>query len=125
MTVAIVLVTHPGIGTAFRQQAAAILASDLPGLPVVELHSGKSAATGTLRSQLAALDQGDGVLMLSDLPGATPCNQACKAAPPHSALLSGLNLPMLIRAWNYRHRTLEELTELVAEGGRAAILEPR
>ncbi len=125
MTVAIVLITHPGIGTAFRKQAGAILGRELDGLTVVELDSGQARATDALRSQLAALDQHEGVLILSDLPGATPCNQARKAAPANSALLSGLNLPMLIRAWNYRHRALAELAELAAEGGRAAILEPR
>jgi hypothetical protein len=31
---------------------------------------------------------------------------------------------MLIRAWNYRDRPLDELRELVMEGGRKAIMEP-
>ena len=124
MSAAIVLVTHPGIATAMRDRAAELLSTDLASVSIVELDSGRTDPLPELEAQLAALDQGDGVLILTDLPGATPCNRARRATPEHSALISGLNLPMLIRAWNYRNRPLDELRELVVDGGRAAILEP-
>lgn len=124
MSVAIVLVTHPGIATAMRGRAAEILAADLDDVTVVELDSGPSDPMPGLQTQLASLDRGDGVLILTDLPGATPCNRARRATPAHSALISGLNLPMLIRAWNYRNEPLEALRDLAVDGGRAAILEP-
>lgn len=124
MSAAIVLVTHPGIATAMRDRAAELLETSLDGVEVVELDSGRRDPLPELGSRLASLDRGDGVLILTDLPGATPCNQARRATPEHSALISGLNLPMLIRAWNYRDRPLAELRNLVVDGGRAAILEP-
>ncbi|MEE4174062.1 MAG: PTS fructose IIA subunit family protein [Xanthomonadales bacterium] len=124
MSVAIALVTHPGIGPAMRDRAQEILAHSLDGVTTIELDSGKADPLPRLEEQLAGLDTGDGVLVLTDLPGATPCNQAQRATPAHSVLISGLNLPMLMRAWNYRDRPLEELRDLVMDGGRAAILEP-
>ncbi|MEM1411827.1 MAG: PTS sugar transporter subunit IIA [Pseudomonadota bacterium] len=124
MSAAIVLVTHPGIATAMRDRASELLASPLEEVTVLELDSGPSDPLPELELQLAELDRGHGVLILTDLPGATPCNRARRATPAHSAVISGLNLPMLIRAWNYRHRPLEELRDLVVDGGRAAILEP-
>ena len=115
MSVAIVLVTHPGIATAMRDRAEELLGTSLDEVRVAELDSGTTDPR---------IDQGDGVLILTDLPGATPCNQARQATPAHSAVVSGLNLPMLIRAWNYRDRPLAELRKLVVDGGRAAIMEP-
>lgn len=124
MSVAIALVTHPGIATVMRGRAAELLGADLEDVAIVELDSGRSDPLPELETRLAALDRGEGVLILTDLPGATPCNRARRATPAHSALVSGLNLPMLIRAWNYRHEPLEALRDLVVDGGRAAILEP-
>lgn len=124
MTVAIALVTHPGIASAMRAQAAELLGVTLQDIHIAELDSGTTDPRPRLAERLAAYDQGDGVLIMTDLPGATPCNQACLAAPSHAVVVSGLNLPMLIRAWNYRDRSLEELRELVVEGGRTAIMEP-
>lgn len=124
MSVAIVLVTHPGIATAMRDRAAEILDADLAEVRIAELDSGVHDPRPDLQDRLAAFDRGDGVLILTDLPGATPCNRARRATPRNSALVSGLNMPMLIRAWNYRERPLDELRDLVMDGGRAAIMEP-
>jgi PTS system ascorbate-specific IIA component len=123
VSVNIVLVTHPGIATAMRDRAAEILGNRLDEVTLLELDSGTTDPLPRLEQRLASRDEGDGILILTDLPGATPCNQARRATPERSALVSGLNLPMLIRAWNYRDRPLEELRDLVVEGGRAAIFE--
>src|ERR1035437_8332797 len=49
------------------------------------------------------LDRGDGVLVLSDLYGATPCNiaQRLPNLGVHMHCVTGLNLPMLLRVLNY------------------------
>lgn len=124
MTVAIALVTHPGIATAMRKQAAELLGVSLNEIHIAELDSGTRDPRIGLAERLASYDRGDGVLILTDLPGATPSNRALKASPDPGAVVSGLNMPMLIRAWNYRDKPLEELRALVMEGGRNAIMEP-
>ena len=58
-------------------------------------------------------------LILVDLFGATPCNVASKLVDGiDSRLLTGVNLPMLLRAMSHRHETLESLS------GRAMMGEP-
>jgi len=54
------------------------------------------------RETVARLDTGDGVLIFSDIYGATPCNLACKLLVPLRVEgIAGVNLPMLIRALTY------------------------
>jgi PTS system ascorbate-specific IIA component len=69
------------------------------------------------------LDHGDGVLVLADLYGATPCNIGLSLSELGVRLrcVSGLNLPMLLRVLNYSDKSLPELTEIAASGGRGGI----
>ena len=71
---------------------------------------------------LADLDDGDGVLILTDIYGATPSNIACALhSGGGSRVVSGLNLPMLIRAFNYPDDDLTGLVERAREGGTRGI----
>nr|WP_242464500.1 PTS fructose transporter subunit IIA [Halorhodospira abdelmalekii] len=73
---------------------------------------------------LREADAGDGVLVLTDAYGSTPGNVAVAAAEGHAArVVSGLNLPMLLRVLNYPDRPLAELARAAAEGGRNGILD--
>lgn len=78
----------------------------------------------TLQAILKQLDAGDGVLILTDILGATPANIASRLV--HNGrieCLAGLNLPMLLRAVQYRHIPLSQLIEKVLTGGRESILQ--
>jgi PTS system ascorbate-specific IIA component len=70
------------------------------------------------------LDHGDGVLVLSDLYGATPCNIAQRLPDLGVRMhcVSGLNLPMLLRVLNYPEQSLDELAQTAASGGRGGIV---
>lgn len=64
-----------------------------------------------------------GVLVLSDIFGATPCNivgQILEAGKVEG--IAGVNLPMVIRALAYRNLALDALLEKVMEGGSAGII---
>jgi PTS system ascorbate-specific IIA component len=64
------------------------------------------------------LDDGSGVLILSDICGATPCNIASRLINPgHAELLSGVSLPMLVRALTYREEPLASVMEKAMTGG--------
>jgi PTS system ascorbate-specific IIA component len=64
------------------------------------------------------LDDGSGVLILSDICGATPCNIASRLInPSHAELLSGVSLPMLVRALTYRDEPLASVIEKAMTGG--------
>ncbi|WP_423821435.1 PTS sugar transporter subunit IIA [Salinisphaera sp. SPP-AMP-43] len=76
-----------------------------------------------LAQELAALDTGAGVLILVDALGATPYNAARQAIRGHDQrrLVTGLNLPMLIRVYNYSNLALAELAEAAVAGGQRGI----
>ena len=72
---------------------------------------------------LKQLDCGDGVLVLSDICGATPCNIATElVSPGRVECLSGVNLSMLIRALTYRDKSLESLVEKALSGGKEGVM---
>ena len=75
------------------------------------------------RKRIAQLNSGEGVLVCSDVCGATPCNIATQLSQPGQVhVLSGLNLPMLLRAINYRNLKLDEVTEKAVAGGKAGVM---
>jgi mannose PTS system EIIA component len=72
---------------------------------------------------LKQLDRGDGVLILSDICGATPCNIATELVNPGRVeCLSGVNLSMLIRALTYRNESLELSVEKALSGGKEGVM---
>nr|WP_207161370.1 PTS fructose transporter subunit IIA [Rhabdochromatium marinum] len=69
------------------------------------------------------LDDGSGLLILTDLFGSTPSNIATGISHDHQArVLAGVNLPMLVRALNYHWLDLSALTEKALSGGRDGVL---
>ena len=75
------------------------------------------------RERVRTLDTGDGVLVFSDIYGATPCNLAGKLqAPGRVELIAGVNLPMLVRAFTYRTKGMETMITKAVSGGRDGVL---
>ena len=69
------------------------------------------------------LDDGSGVLILTDLYGSTPSNIANRLIDTHNArVISGANLPMLLRILNYPDMDLEALCAKAADGARDGIV---
>jgi mannose/fructose-specific phosphotransferase system component IIA len=68
----------------------------------------------------------EGLLVLVDMPGGTPCNIAMRLIKdePNARVVCGVNLYMLVTAFGQRGRLgLEELTERVISAGRRAIVD--
>jgi PTS system ascorbate-specific IIA component len=75
------------------------------------------------REAIERLDSGDGVLIFSDIFGATPCNLACKLlVPEHVEGIAGVNLPMLVRAFTYRTRGMDTMMKKAVSGGCDGVL---
>ena len=72
----------------------------------------------------AGLDSGAGVLVLTDLFGATPANLASQLARPGKVeVVCGVNLPMVMRALSYRSSMpLPLLVEKVMSGAAAGVI---
>lgn len=69
------------------------------------------------QQQLKQYDQGQGVLILNDITGATPFNIAKQVESDSVRIITGLNLNMLLRALTYQNLPLQELAEKTREGG--------
>ena len=75
------------------------------------------------RDAVAALDTGEGVAILSDIYGATPCNLAAKlASAGHVEVIAGVSLPMLVRAFTYRTRGMDTFVKKAVSGGCEGVL---
>jgi PTS system ascorbate-specific IIA component len=75
------------------------------------------------RERVAALDSGDGVLIFSDIYGATPCNLVGKLLlPGRIEAVAGVNLPMLVRAFTYRAKGMETMIKKAISGGCDGVL---
>jgi len=68
------------------------------------------------------LDDGDGVLVLTDMFGATPSNVAAKLVSGKVACVAGINLPMLVRVLNYSELNLRELAQKALSGGIEGVM---
>jgi PTS system mannose-specific IIA component len=76
------------------------------------------------RAAVQALDTGDGVLVFSDIFGATPCNLAVKLLQPGRVEgIAGVNLPMLVRAFTYRMKGMDMLIKKAVSGGCEGVLQ--
>ena len=124
MSVGVLIISHDGIGPALLGTATLML-NDCPlqtKLLTVSRDCDPDQLTEDAVEQIEALDTGEGVLVLTDLYGSTPCNIARKlTSQRHVHVVSGLNLSMLIRVFNYPKLTLEELSEKAVSGGKDGI----
>lgn len=124
MSVGLLIITHEGIANAVLDTAVNILGK-CP-LTVDILPAARDCDTDQLRKRVAQkveeLDRGDGVLVLLDIYGSTPSNVACSVVDQDRVrVISGINLPMLVRVFNYCDLSLPELAEKALSGGRDGI----
>ena len=126
MAVGILLITHPGIGPALIAVATRLLRQ----LPLkteafeVSFDADPDALLPAASAALRRVDDGQGVLVLTDLYGATPSNLAAQLARLGTPVrrVSALNLPMLLRVMNYAELDLDELPAVAAAGARNGVI---
>lgn len=122
----LLLVCHAGIGEALREVAGTILGRPAElGLISVDANDDADVVLEAIAHEVRQLCRETPPLVLTDLPGATPHNLASEAVRricPGAPVVSGVNLPMLLRALPHLDRPAGELVERVAGGGRAAVV---
>jgi mannose PTS system EIIA component len=123
--IGIMIVAHGTLGESLIHCASHVMG----GRPLqlrqlgVGVHDDPVALLPQAREMVRELDQGAGVLVLSDIYGATPCNLACKLLEPGRVEgVSGVNLPMLVRAIAYRNEPLSVLVEKAITGGVGGVV---
>ncbi|MDD3673963.1 MAG: PTS fructose transporter subunit IIA [Thauera propionica] len=123
--IGIFLITHGTLGESLIQCACHVLNKRPP--QIVQL--GLSAQDDPLdilpqaRQMLGWADSGYGVLVMTDIYGATPCNVAAKLIEPGRVeAVAGVNLPMLLRVLTYRERDMDTLLKRAVSGGCDGVL---
>ena len=124
MSVGLLIITHGCIGEQLLETAKSMLG--VCPLQTAYLVVSQSCDPDKLLEQArltcSSLNQGDGVLVLTDMYGSTPSNIACRLRTEKVAVITGLNLPMLMRVMNYPDLDLYALAEKAMGGGRDGVV---
>lgn len=121
----ILLLTHAPLGQAMRSTLAHIYNAEPEGLEVLDMQPDQDPEDVVLIASEAVmrLDQGNGVLVLTDVLGSTPANCARRLLElGNVAVYAGVNIPMLLKVLNYRSEPLEDMTSMAVSGGLAGIV---
>jgi PTS system mannose-specific IIA component len=127
MSVSVLIISHEGIGSVLLNVVKQTFGSELPlSVATVELEANADPEVliAKLKKVVKALNQGAGLLILTDLFGSTPSNIARSIQDCQDArIVTGLNLPMLLRVMNYPQLDLAQLAEKARTGGQCGIIE--
>jgi PTS system mannose-specific IIA component len=124
--IGLVVVTHGALAETLLATAELIV-GPLPGAVALSLSRGEAPELLRGRLTRAIAEAGDGceaVLLMTDMFGGTPSNIGMTLLEPGRVdLLTGVNLPMLLKFFNYRNNHhLAELAPLLKEQAREAII---
>ena len=123
--IGILLVTHTPLSAAFLAAATHVYKKAPDHVRALDVIADQDPyeVNELVAQALLELDDGDGVLILTDICGATPANCAQRMAnlSSNTRLIYGLNVPMLLRALNYRHLPLVQVVEKAVDGGKNGV----
>jgi PTS system mannose-specific IIA component len=126
---AILLIAHAPLANAMRQCALHVFPDCGAAVTAIDVQPNLSpeetlAAARIAMEQLTAAGNVQGVLVLTDIFGATPSNVAQKLVDGvASRLITGVNLPMLLRSVSYRHEPLDTLVSRAVIGGTQGVMQ--
>ncbi len=124
MSVGLLLICHEHVASGLLSAARSICGDYAGGIEEVSIsHASKPAELiDLIENKINKLNTGDGVLILSDLYGSTPSNIAMQFFKRGEvSVVLGVNLPMLIRVFNYPKDDLKKVTEKALAGGREGV----
>ena len=119
----VILVTHVDYGAGLLRAAETILGplADCSSIQVDAAHDvGETVAR--LKEAVSLLDKGNGVIVLTDMFGGTPTNLSLSLLGSGPIeVVTGVNLPMLLKVFEARHNALSDLADKAMEAGRKGI----
>lgn len=123
--VGILIVTHGNLGVTLAECAQHILQRELPHLAVmaVDKNDDPDRKLAEARELVRGLDDGSGVLLLSDIFGGTPSNIASRLIEPgRIEAVAGVSLPMLVRSLCYAGQPLETVVSKAVTGDLEGVM---
>ena len=121
----ILIIAHAPLASALRQCVLHVFPDNSAGLAALDVqpNSPPEETLAQARIMLGQLGTAD-ALVLVDVFGATPCNVAQKLVDGvHSRLITGINLPMLLRTVCYRHEPLDALVARALAGATQGVMQ--
>jgi PTS system ascorbate-specific IIA component len=121
----IFIIAHAPLASALRQCVLHVFPDAASALAVFDVQPNMPAdeTLAAARMTLSLLNT-PSTLILTDLFGATPCNIAQKMTDGvNSKLITGVNLPMLMRAVTYRQESMDALVARVLAGGTQGVMQ--
>jgi PTS system mannose-specific IIA component len=123
--ISILLITHGELGKSLIECATHVLGDKPLFLESLSIENDctHESTFKQISEKINLLDQGDGVLILTDIFGATPCNIITKIIKPGKvSAIAGVNLSMLIRTINYRNEPFDSLISKAIQGAQDGII---
>ena len=123
--IGILLITHGTFGESLIQNVCHVLNKRPPliGQLGVAAQDDPLDILPMARLLLGEVDGGAGVLIMTDILGATPSNLALKLLDPGRIEgVAGVNLPMLLRALTYRKNGMDTLLQKAVSGGHDGVI---
>ena len=119
--VGILLLTHAPLGHAFIEAATHVFRTPPERLEAIDVLADQNPdeVRAQAKEAIARINDGSGVLVITDVMGATPANCTLPLCTPGEVeVIAGISLPMLLRALTYRHNTLDVALEMALAGGQ-------
>jgi len=123
--IGVLIVTHGEIGTAMLDSARQILSVELPQVATLSVWRQDDPDDLILRARelVDGIDAGDGVLILTDIFGATPGNVVSRLLEDgHIEGVSGVSLPMPLRVLTSRNGSLSAAVQRARSGGADGVV---
>jgi PTS system mannose-specific IIA component len=121
----ILIIAHAPLASALRQCVLHVFPDNPAGVAALDVLPNMPPEETLAQARVVFRQLGTRhVLVLADVFGATPCNVAQKLVDGvHSKLITGVNLPMLLRTVSYRHETLDALVARAVMGGTQGVMQ--
>jgi PTS system ascorbate-specific IIA component len=124
MNVGILMITHSDIGKQMLLTATSVFGKNPFRVEILSVdnydHPNDVKELG--QKYVKFLDQGNGVLVLTDIIGTTPSNIAESIDYKNIRIVAGLNLSMLLNVFNYSSDSLNQLADKAVDGGITGIM---
>ncbi|MEE8379541.1 MAG: PTS fructose transporter subunit IIA [Gammaproteobacteria bacterium] len=122
--IGILIITHNNVGRALSDAATSVLGNCPMPVEIISVSQNcdPEELTKKAKACLKKLNQQDGILVITDMYGSTPSNIATKLASDNVRIITGINLPMLVRIMNYPKLSLEKLANKAVSAGQTGVI---